>query len=86
MRLINGMPLGVFQPLHYRRCVDQITTARPRVSSRAVTEMIVSQMDQVRMVSATLMLKYSFTSQKPPSLTCEKISDPAPVEMANNSG
>ena len=30
-------------------------------------------MDQVFMVSATLMLKYSFTSQKPPSFTWEKI-------------
>src|ERR1035437_8495679 len=52
----------------------------------ATTEMIVSQTDQVLMVSATDMLKYSFTSQKPPSLTCEKISEPAPVAMASNSG
>ncbi len=49
-------------------------------------EIKVSLMDQVFMVSATLMLKYSFTSQKPPSFTWEKMADPAPVAMVSNSG
>src|SRR5579862_3582371 len=68
------------------RAPDYVTSASPRVKIRAVIEMIVSQRDHVLMVSATLMLKYSFTSQKPPSLTCEKISDPAPVAIASSSG
>ena len=48
--------------------------------------MIVSQIDQLFIVWATLMLKYSFTSQKPPSFTCEKTSEPAPVAMVSSSG
>src|SRR5260370_27706229 len=48
--------------------------------------MMVSQTDQVVMVLATLILKYSLTSQKPPSLTCEKTSDPAPVAIVSSSG
>ena len=48
--------------------------------------MMVSSTDQVLSVCGTLRLKYSFTSQKPPSLTCEKISAPAPVAIASNSG
>ena len=31
------------------------------------------------------MLKYSFTSQKPPSLTCDAISEPAPIETTSIS-
>src|ERR1700684_2993672 len=64
----------------------QTTQDRTTVKISAITEMIVSQTDQVFMVCATLMLKYSFTSQNPPSFTCEKISDPAPVAIANSSG
>ena len=45
------------------------TAASPRVSPRAIKEMMVSEMDQVFMVSGTDMLKYSLTIQKPPSLT-----------------
>ena len=56
------------------------------VKPSAVKEMMVSHMDQVLMVCPTVMLKYSFTSQKPPSLTWEKMRAPAPVAMANNSG
>ena len=66
--------------------VFQTTNASPIVKSSATTEMIVSQTDQVFIVSATLMLKYSFTSQKPPSFTCEKIKEPAPVAIASSSG
>src|ERR1700730_4552782 len=65
---------------------DQRAAARANVNSRAMTEIRVSLMDQVFMVSATLMLKYSFTSQKPPSFTWEKMADPAPVAMVSNSG
>ena len=53
---------------------------------RATTEIIVSHTDHVLSVCATVMLKYSFTSQNPPSLTWEKISEPAPVAIASSSG
>src|SRR5699024_3934613 len=49
------------------------------VNPRPTTEMIVSITDQVLMVSPMVMPKYSFTSQKPASLTCEKNSEPAPT-------
>src|SRR3984893_10320017 len=65
---------------------DQRAAARANVKSRAMMEIKVSLMDQVFMVSGTLMLKYSFTSQKPPSLTWEKMAEPAPVAMVSNSG
>ena len=65
---------------------NQITAANPNVNSSPMTESKVSLVDQVFIVSATLMLKYSLTSQKPPSLTWEKMSAPAPVAMASNSG
>jgi hypothetical protein len=58
--------------------------AKVRIS--AVIEIIVSQTDQVFIVCTMLILKYSFTSQNPPSFTWEKISEPAPVAMANSSG
>lgn len=41
--------------------------------------MIVSQTVHVLKVCGTVMPKYSFTSQKPPSFTCERISEPAPA-------
>ena len=31
------------------------------------------------------MFKYSFTNQNPPSLTCDAISDPAPIETTSSS-
>src|ERR1700728_1534467 len=65
---------------------NQITAATPIVNSRPFTESRVSLVDQVFIVSATLMLKYALTSQNPPSLTWEKMSAPAPVAMASNSG
>ena len=66
--------------------LDQTAREASRANPSPANEMMVSQMDQVFMVSVTLMLKYSFTSQKPPSLTCEKMGEPAPVAMASNSG
>ena len=42
----------------------------------ATTEMIVSIAVHVARVCGTVMSKYSFTSQNPPSLTCDAISDP----------
>src|SRR5580698_1314992 len=68
-------------PFHVRTTND-----KPTVNRSATTEMIVSQTDQVLIVSVMLISKYSLTSQKPPSLTCEKIRDPAPVAIASNSG
>jgi hypothetical protein len=59
----------VGRPFDTKNVSNQRMRAKPKVSSKAITEMSVSLMDQVFMVSATLMLKYSFTSQKPPSLT-----------------
>ena len=53
---------------------------------RAVTEMMVSQTDHVLRVWATLLLKYSWTNQKPPSFTWEKMSEPAPVAITSNFG
>ena len=47
---------------------------------------MVSQIDQDFIVSVTLRFRYSFTSQKPPSLTWEKMSEPAPVAIASSSG
>src|SRR3954469_25092730 len=46
--------------------------------------MIVSITDQLLMVSPTVIPKYSFTSQKPASFTCEKNSDPAPTANTIN--
>ena len=63
-----------------------ITNDNPMAKSKPTIEIKVSVMDHVFMVSATLILKYCFTSQKPPSLTWEKIVDPAPVAIASNSG
>jgi hypothetical protein len=47
----------------------QTTSDRPIVRINAITEMIVSHTDQVLIVWTTVIPKYSFTSQKPPSLT-----------------
>src|SRR5437868_10971287 len=73
-------------PLAGRLAGGQTTVASARVSSSAITEMSVSHTDQVLKVWATVMLKYSFTSQKPPSFTCERISEPAPVVSTSSSG
>ena len=40
--------------------------------------------DQVLIVSPTVMPKYSLTSQKPASLTCEKNSEPAPTDSTTS--
>src|SRR3954452_22774989 len=50
-----------------------ITRAKPN------TEMTVSMTDHDLIVSPTVSPKYSLTSQKPASLTCEKNSDPQPM-------
>src|ERR1700728_1151303 len=81
-----GMGGGWTQPPLSNQPCNQITAANPSVNSSPMTESMVSLVDQVFIVSATLMLKYSFTSQNPPSLTWEKMSAPAPVAMASNSG
>src|SRR5450830_1897687 len=66
--------------------IDQITVDSARVNSKASTEMSVSHTVQVLKVCGTVMLKYSLTSQKPPSLTCDRISEPAPVASTISSG
>src|SRR5882757_3875275 len=48
-------------------------------------EMIVSITVHVFNVCVTDMLKYSFTSQKPPSLTWDSTSEPAPIATTTNS-
>src|SRR6476661_7060793 len=53
------------------------------MSTKPNTEMTVSITDHDLIVSPTVRPKYSLTSQKPASLTCEKNSDPQP--MANTS-
>ena len=40
---------------------------------------------QVLKVSTTVMLKYCLTSQKPASLTCDRINEPAPVASTSSS-
>src|SRR5579872_4038328 len=40
---------------------------------------------QLLSVSPTLNPRYSFTNQNPPSFTCDKITDPAPIAMTSNS-
>src|SRR3954470_13346051 len=66
---------------------DRYTTAaNPNVSSNATTEINVSHTVHVLSVCGTLNLKYSFPSQNPPSLTCDRISDPAPVASTISSG
>ena len=47
--------------------------------------MIVSRTVHVASVSATVALKYSFTSQNPASLTCDAASDPAPIATTSSS-
>src|ERR1700730_579846 len=55
------------------------------VSKRPMTEMMVSITDQVLIVCPTVSPKYSFTSQKPASFTCEKNSDPAPIASTTSA-
>jgi hypothetical protein len=87
---IDGRAKGFARSLsEFRQRTDvfhQTTKDKATVKISAVTEIIVSQTDHVLSVWATVILKYSFTSQKPPSLTCEKINEPAPVATASNSG
>src|SRR6478735_11134146 len=56
-----------------------ITRAKPN------TEMTVSMTDQDLIVSPTLRPKYSLTSQKPASLTCEKKSEPQPTASTSSA-
>jgi hypothetical protein len=50
-----------------------------RTSAKPTTEITVSMIDQLLIVSATDMPKNSLTSQNPASLTCEKNSEPQPT-------
>ena len=49
-----------------------------RVSNKPGTDKTVSARVQLLKVSLIESPRYSFTSQKPPSLTCDKMSEPAP--------
>lgn len=51
----------------------------------ALTEIIVSIAVHVRNVSLTVIPKYSLMSQKPESLTCDRIKEPAPVANTRSS-
>src|SRR5471032_3264302 len=76
-------------PIHPSRSISfespYTTVASAKVSPKPITEIIVSQSDHVLNVCPTVMPKYSLTSQKPPSFTCEKISEPHPVASTSNS-
>src|SRR5471032_2988213 len=76
-------------PIHPSRSISfespYTTVASAKVSPKPITEIIVSQSDHVLNVCPTVMPKYSLTSQKPPSFTCEKISEPQPVASTSNS-
>src|SRR5471030_651135 len=75
------------RPAFYRHAASlQITIDNPSVNTSAVTEIIVSHTVQVLNVCVTVMPKYSLTSQNPPSFTCDRISDPAPVASTSSSG
>lgn len=65
---------------------DYTTVANSRQPTRPHTEMMVSSTDQDLMVSMMLRLKYSLNSQKPGSLTCEKITLPEPTAITISSG
>src|SRR3954452_5199509 len=56
-----------------------ITRAKPN------TEMTVSMTDHDLIVSPTVSPKYSLTSQKPASLTCEKNSEPQPIASTSRA-
>ena len=58
---------------------NRITAPSPRIDT------IVSRTVHVATVCGTLMLKYSFTSQKPPSLTWLAMSEPAPIATTSRS-
>ena len=70
-----------------REARSRIRTRRsPRISTPASpSDTTVSSTVQVASVSWTVMFRYSFTSQKPPSLTCDAISEPAPIETTSSS-
>src|SRR4051812_5267736 len=59
---------------------------RSRSSTKTIpqTEMMVSITDQVLMFWPTVRPKYSLTSQKPASFTCEKNSDPEPTASTSS--
>src|SRR6202034_156143 len=62
------------------------TVASAKVRPKPIKEMMVSSSDHVLNVCPTVMPKYSLINQNPPSLTCEKISEPEPVANTSNSG
>src|SRR5450830_1028959 len=66
-------------------CVCYTTNDSNMMKISATTDRMVSIAVQVLNVSATVMLKYCFTSQNPASLTCDKINDPAPVANTSSS-
>src|ERR1019366_627591 len=70
---------GVLTTISHTMCDKSSTSPRP------ITEMMVSITDQVLMVCPTVSPKYSFTNQKPASLTCEKKSDPAPIASTTSA-
>src|SRR5579864_2740022 len=63
----------------------QTNTDRVMIRMIATMETMVSITVHVLKVSATVMLKYCLTSQKPASLTCDRISEPAPVASTSSS-
>lgn len=79
----NGLsivsPGNSIVPIHYTM------TFNKRMKINATTEIIVSITVHVINVSLTVMPKYSLIIQKPESLTCDKINDPAPVANTSNS-
>src|SRR6185436_6744956 len=59
--------------------------ASANTPARQSTETIVSMIVHVASVCGTVMFKYSLASQNPPSLTCDAISDPAPIDTTSSS-
>lgn len=68
-----------------RRCGRYTKMLANRMSTSEVTAIPVSTTVQVRRVCATVMPRYSFTNQKPESLTCERMREPEPMARTSSS-
>ena len=78
-RFIGSIRFKVQRGSVYTIVPSRSTPARPRIDT------IVSRTVHVATVCGTLMLKYSLTSQNPPSFTWLAMSDPAPIATTRRS-
>src|ERR1043166_3190592 len=64
---------------------DHKRTLSSRARSRPTTDIIVTRIVHVLSVCVTVKFRYSFTNQNPPSFTCERMSEPAPMATTSSS-